>query len=98
MEAVDNDGLTTEVTFEGSGTAVVRVVGEIDISTVDAVNTAVSTAMDAPQTGSFSTCPVSSSWTARVSPCSLRPQGGEFDPDPQSVDGRTPPDRHDRAH
>jgi anti-sigma B factor antagonist len=45
MEAVDNDGLTAEVTFEGSTTAVVRVVGEIDISTVDAVNTALLTAM-----------------------------------------------------
>ena len=45
MDAVDNDDLTAEVTFEAGGTAVVRVVGEIDISTVDAVNTALSTAV-----------------------------------------------------
>jgi anti-sigma B factor antagonist len=45
MEALDNEGLTAEVTFEGSDTAVVRVVGEIDISSVDAVNTALLTAL-----------------------------------------------------
>jgi anti-anti-sigma factor len=46
MDAVDNDDLTADVTFEDGGTAVVRVVGEIDISTVDAVNTALLAAVE----------------------------------------------------
>jgi anti-anti-sigma factor len=46
MEAVENDGLTAEVNVEPDRTVVVRVVGEIDISTVEAVRTAVATAME----------------------------------------------------
>jgi anti-anti-sigma factor len=44
MDAVDDDDLTADVTYEDGGTAVVRVVGEIDISTVNTVNAALATA------------------------------------------------------
>ena len=40
------DGVTVDVTVDGDGSAVVRVVGEIDIATADAVRTAISGAMD----------------------------------------------------
>jgi anti-sigma B factor antagonist len=46
MDAIANDGITTEVSFEDGPTAVVRVVGEIDISTVGAVRAAMVTALE----------------------------------------------------
>jgi anti-anti-sigma factor len=46
MAAVDDDGVTTDVSFEADRTAVVRVVGEIDISTVRAVRSAMGTAIE----------------------------------------------------
>jgi anti-sigma B factor antagonist len=46
MDSVNNDDVTTLVSFEADGTAVVRVEGEIDISTVGAVRTAMATAIE----------------------------------------------------
>jgi anti-anti-sigma factor len=49
MDAVDNDNVTAEVSFEADRTAVVRIVGEIDISTVPAISAAMNTALgDSP--------------------------------------------------
>jgi anti-anti-sigma factor len=46
MDAIANDGTTTEVSFEDGGTAVVLVIGEIDISTVGVVRAAMVTALE----------------------------------------------------
>jgi anti-anti-sigma factor len=46
MDAMSDAGLRTEVSFPGDRTAVVSVIGEIDLATVDIVNAAMAGALE----------------------------------------------------